>query len=487
MENPDDCHLEYAKAINGVSNQEERLGSDHNPYAAPSCVDDTSKGIDAIHMVVEANIELCPNSINRDHLGRIAVLARLHFLLTLSPAEFGHICDFTEKPSWLYFSSNHATSSTDVGNTMNSDHLQESVLATVKAEPSEQSDAFTLGRKFDRRITLRGRIAYTVKGTFKGEEAVLKLSWTSKERMPENAAYDILAISGVEGVPRRLGKDRLGRFSGVVILIIKQATSCLVNASVEGIVHRDISDGNIAVRLNGIMGAIDARVIDWGSSEDTMFESDRSSHVARLWHYDSKKVGNNEETHDRFAGTPRHMGISTLFSSSFRSVITDIKSLFYVVLDALHAIYMPLPNTKEPVEFIHHERLDVLGHIRVSCIRFDDNWLAGFGIQKSSVPEELLRVLQAMRRFLFFNDRTYIGTDLARNRQYIYTVDEASARVFMDEKTIDILKGKSCQTMGKLTDITVKDSDTKQKRKDADRHEPSEPSKRVRSHTRKNM
>ncbi|KAJ1873621.1 hypothetical protein H4R99_005646 [Coemansia sp. RSA 1722] len=220
---------------------------------------------------------------------------------------------------------------------MNSDHLQESVLATVKAEPFEESDAFTLGRKFDRRINLRGRIAYTVKGTFKGEEAVLKLSWTSKERMPENAAYDTLAISGVEGVPRRLGKglifanfmgyrleymalddcgeplsralkrlyqiDRLGRFPGVVISFIKQATSCLVNAS----------------------------------------------------------------------------------------------------------------------------------------------------------------------------------------------VDENLARAFMDEKTIDILKGKSCQTMGKLTDITVKDSDTKQKRrkqkrKDADRHEPSEPSKRVlRSHTRKNM
>ncbi|KAJ2596333.1 hypothetical protein GGF39_003495, partial [Coemansia sp. RSA 1721] len=605
MENPDDCYLEYAKAIDGVSNQEERLvncfivlleaigdkaeesgfpnsrygyidcqknavrGSTHRPDIAVYCVNDTTRRFDAIHMVVEAKTRSFPNNISRDNIGQIAdyvyslwkvqitrkfvpviflhgaslsllvffrtktirvdlgeaffenempndfeiqriniVLARLHFLLTLSPAEFGHICDFTEKPDQLCFSSGSATSSTEVGI---SDHLQESALAMVKADPFEGSDVFNLGQTFDRRISLRGRIAYTVKGTFKGEEAVLKLSWTSIERLPENAAYDILAKSRVEGVPSRLGKglifanfmgyrleymvledcgeplsqalkrlhqiDRLGRFPGYVVSIIKQVAACLVNAYVEGIVHRDISDGNIAVRRLST-NAIDARVIDWGYSKDTMFESDRSAKVARLWHYDSKQVGNNEMAHDPFTGTPRYMGISTLFGSTFRNVVTDIESLFYVVLDALRTIYT-LPNSEEgPVGFIHHERLDVLGHIRVSCIRFDDNWLADFGILKAYVPGELLRVLQAMRQFLFFNDGTYIGTDLARNRQYIYTVDEASARVFMDEKTIDILKGKDRRTGGPLTSTTTKDSPTKptrtrRKRKTPDQQEAS--------------
>ncbi|KAJ1808434.1 hypothetical protein LPJ75_004590, partial [Coemansia sp. RSA 2598] len=46
---------------------------------------------------------MIPISSN-DYMPISSVLLNLYFLLTLSPGEFGHICDFTASPDCLYFS-----------------------------------------------------------------------------------------------------------------------------------------------------------------------------------------------------------------------------------------------------------------------------------------------------------------------------------------------------------------------------------------------
>ncbi|KAJ2845173.1 hypothetical protein J3B02_004751, partial [Coemansia erecta] len=122
-----------------------------------------------------------------------------------------------------------------------------------------------------------------------------------------------------------------------VLLIVRQVIACLVDAFSEGIMHRDISNGNIAVTIkNGRKGVnVDARVIDWGYSKNAYWKSSESKKIAQKWKYSYKKVGENEEEHDPFIGAPRYMSISTLLGISKRNAIMDIESLFYVVLDAL--------------------------------------------------------------------------------------------------------------------------------------------------------
>ncbi|KAJ1641841.1 hypothetical protein J3B02_002299 [Coemansia erecta] len=214
----------------------------------------------------------------------------------------------------------------------------------------------------DREISLYGRVAYIATGEFDGEAAVLKLSWTSVDRLPENAAYEILLRDGVEGISaifkrglliEDFGGFRLeytimefcgepfsktilaiqdkrddDTFTKAVKSIVNQTTACLVNAFASGIVHRDISDGNIAVQYDYYDDEAYARIIDWGYAKDSIFKSKESVEVGEKWCYDSAKVGKNEEEHDPFTGTPRYMSISTLFGASFRNVMADIESIF---------------------------------------------------------------------------------------------------------------------------------------------------------------
>ncbi|KAJ2861048.1 hypothetical protein FB639_005551, partial [Coemansia asiatica] len=57
--------------------------------------------------------------------------------------------------------------------------------------------------------SLYGRIAYIAKGKFNGKAAVLKLLWTSVDRLPENAVYEMLLREYIEGIPRMFRRGLL--------------------------------------------------------------------------------------------------------------------------------------------------------------------------------------------------------------------------------------------------------------------------------------
>ncbi|KAJ1821765.1 hypothetical protein LPJ75_000633 [Coemansia sp. RSA 2598] len=74
------------------------------------------------------------------------------------------------------------------------------------------------------------------------------------------------------GVPLSKALEMLrprGEKAFVVYLrqIIDEVTACLVDASVAGILHRDISDSNTTVKADA--GRVSARIIDWGYAKDT--------------------------------------------------------------------------------------------------------------------------------------------------------------------------------------------------------------------------
>ncbi|KAJ2858437.1 hypothetical protein J3B02_000187 [Coemansia erecta] len=245
-------------------------------------------------------------------------LKDLYFLLTLSPGEFGQICGVADKPSFLYFMPDIARSaaSQSKGKSM------ESVMATVGTVKKNGSGRFAIEKIVDREVSLYGRVAYIATGKFDGEAAVLKLSWTSVDRLPENAAYEILLRDGIEGIPKMFRRGLLiedfggfrlefvimedcgdslcealptiyrgdkNAFTKAVRLIVCQTTASLISANISGIVHRDISDGNIAVRFNYSTKTPDARIIDWGYAKDHYSGSDESKIVGEKWRYDSVK------------------------------------------------------------------------------------------------------------------------------------------------------------------------------------------------------
>ncbi|KAJ1643498.1 Mitogen-activated protein kinase 12 [Coemansia asiatica] len=347
-------------------------------------------------------------------------------------------------------------------------------MATVSIKHNDESDCFFIDGIVDREVSLHGRIAYIVKGKFGGKAAVLKLSWTSVDRLAENAVYEILLRDNIKGIPEMFRRglliedfggfrlefiimencgDSLSKalsiiprgdkkaFTDAVKSMVRQTTASLISANISGIIHRDISDGNIAVRLYRSDKPIDARIIDWGYAKDRYYASEESEKVAKKWHYDSLNVGSNEKKHDPFTGTPRYMSISTLFGSTSRSVITDIESLFHVVLDALRTIF-PTPKGDEKDQgFGHYPQVVKLGFMRIACISFDKDWLANFGIEKAILPSDLVKMLEVMRSFLFFDRGRFIGTDLASNPKYEYDdIDTESAKFFMDEEIIRLLQ-----------------------------------------------
>ncbi|KAJ2842312.1 hypothetical protein J3B02_005618, partial [Coemansia erecta] len=301
---------------------------------------------------------------------------------------------------------------------------------------------------------------------------VLKLSWTSVDRLPENAAYEILLRDEVKGIPKMLRRglliedfggfrlefmimedcgDSLSKalliihdgdkkaFTETVKSIVCQTTACLISANLSGIVHRDISDGNITVRYNYSTKTPDARIIDWGYAKDHYSGSDESNTVGEKWRYDSVKIGSNEIKNDPFTGTPRYMSISTLFGNTTRSVIDDIESLFYVVLDALRTIFPTSKDNAKDQGFGFHRQFEALGFMRIACISFDKDWLVNFGIKKNDIPSDLVEMLEAMRRVLFFDRGKFIGSDLASENGYEYDIDTESAKFFMNDEDIKLL------------------------------------------------
>ncbi|KAI7820712.1 hypothetical protein BX661DRAFT_217936 [Kickxella alabastrina] len=183
------------------------------------------------------------------------------------------------------------------------------------------------------------------RGTCKGRDAVLKLSWTPVNRLPEGAAYAILNKRPVEVNGRVLKVKTDNQKAELVPGFVKQLTLCLAQANDTGVLHRDISAGNVCVK-NDKVYVIDwgcAKVIGWGTAEDAARDTDPTQlkhiEVAEQWGFNATTVGQVEVAKDPFTGTPLFMGIPMLSSSPIRGILDDMESVFYVVMDAVRSAH----------------------------------------------------------------------------------------------------------------------------------------------------
>ncbi|KAJ2894403.1 hypothetical protein IWW38_002593, partial [Coemansia aciculifera] len=194
-------------------------------------------------------------------------LRRLWFLLTLPANKFGFLFDSHEFPHDVSIDTR-------------------SVPATIAdASNSPSGLVFGIGELIDRPLWITGQCSYLLEANYQEKGAVLKLSWSRTNRLPEGAVYRVLEEHGVPNIPKIFASGILiENFDGyrLEFLVmrncgtpivklnnavdgvgshIKHVASTLTEALAAGILHRDISAGNITID-DGM-----AYVIDWGCAK----------------------------------------------------------------------------------------------------------------------------------------------------------------------------------------------------------------------------
>ncbi|KAJ1931654.1 hypothetical protein GGF37_007319, partial [Kickxella alabastrina] len=220
------------------------------------------------------------------------------FLLTLESKIFGHFCDVSKNSnSFIFLQEANVESRGD-----SKIEVLYSVSKHVKdVKDGEGVASFRFEKTIARYSYMVGRHVHLFRGKFNRlHDAVLKLSWTPVNRLPEGAVYAILNKRPVECIPKIFSSglliDNLNGYRLEFVLMeycgqsiaeylkdkaddqkarlvpgfVEQLTLCLAQANDTGVLHRDISAGNVCVK-NSKVYVIDwgcAKVIGWGTTKD---------------------------------------------------------------------------------------------------------------------------------------------------------------------------------------------------------------------------
>ncbi|KAJ2845920.1 hypothetical protein IWW36_004588 [Coemansia brasiliensis] len=363
-------------------------------------------------------------------------LCRLAFLLTLPPNSFGQFCDTSScKMDFIQFS--HPEKGSGLADVEISETSGKSMI-----EITEE-------KRINRSMYPRGRLCHIFKTEFAGRKVFLKLSWTPVNRLPESAVYDVLQSANISHTPTLLdsgivdkgtfgyrveylviadagvplieyleknAENGLAKVSELACTALKQVSSCLAQAWNAGILHRDVSKGNVTIKDG------QATLIDWGYAKLIPNNSLDIDALAEKWFFNKKDVMDNEDAHDPLTGTPLYMSIQVLAGSKFRTVVDDIESMFYVVLHALcensQSGIGKFAAKPPPLDFKENTNL---AHVRGCCFSIEDLYKSSFGVKAH--PEELELLLDEFRNYLFVRDGKYIGCYLAMDKSYQRSVD----------------------------------------------------------------
>ncbi|KAJ2827449.1 hypothetical protein GGI24_002641, partial [Coemansia furcata] len=404
---------------------------------------------------------------DRKSLARQKTVAKsiscLWYLLTLSADQFGFMFNSSRIPTRLRFATRTIPAS------------------MMDASKAAGDDVVHVGKPISRSVQITGRCTHLYEATYQGRVAVLKFSSIPTNRLPEGAVYAVLGSygapqtdSGNRGVPNvpqifasgnivcefdsyRLEflvmehcgtsvvdhiqsvldtKDTRSQAAAQAGLYVQQVTSTLAVALTAGVLHRDISAGNLAVKDGK------AFVIDWGYAKllGRPTDEDFSTEIATRWSFDWDEVLAVEKAKDPFTGTPLYMSARLLLGSKMRGIYDDLESLFYVFLDAFSGRTriardknMSNKPKPQPPGFAFHCS-ETAALTRLTCMQSSKCFLAKFGVvaDSDSVPQNML---DSMRRFLFFDDGNHLGEKILDKEDFPRVFDHSAALVFMGEKT----------------------------------------------------
>ncbi|KAJ2667282.1 hypothetical protein GGH99_006670, partial [Coemansia sp. RSA 1285] len=360
------------------------------------------------------------NSVDVDE--HVRTLQNVCFLLMQPSEKFGQIVDVSkEKATYLSFGGTHRN-------------------ATVALAMSNTPRVVKINNTICQQTDVYRRVGYICDIKFEDKKAVLKLSWTPVSRLPEGAVYDVLRLNGVEGIPEIYSSgiicaDFLGNRLEYIIMehcgdslttyfegkhkkdawlpvensrdltnIVRDVSACLIQANSAGVMHRDISMGNITVRGDKVF------VIDWGYARfiDRSISDDVRSHINDTWGIDVNSHSPIEKEQDPMTGTTCFMSIRVLAAATTRSLWDDIESLFYVVLGCLFAGFKGGFNSGEAPGFEHSSnKKSALA--KASGVSLN-SYASVFGAD--NVPQEFLDLANKLRTILFYRYGRCIANDL---------------------------------------------------------------------------
>ncbi|KAJ2058143.1 hypothetical protein GGI17_005223 [Coemansia sp. S146] len=348
-------------------------------------------------------------------------------------------------------------------------------ITSLDGQPKEvtgfgsQDTDVLVGDPISRPVRIVGRCTYLFKATYKGKDAVMKLSWIPTNRMPEGAVYRVLekhsvpnlpniyksgvvvkhfdgyrleflvmeycGVSVVDHIRGLLGNSRtITKAAPQATTYVSQVVSTLSAALAANVLHRDVSGGNIAIKGGN------AYVIDWGYAKALKKpdNEDFAKQLTAYWAFDWDEVTEIERLKDPFTGTPLYMSARLLLAAVERSIYDDLESLMYVVLDAFSDRPRAGDSGEQPLGFMFLSSATT-ACTRITCTLSEERFLDFFGVKSvnTSVPKELL---MAMRRFLFFDGGEHIGARILENTDFPRVFDESAAVVFMGEANTESIK-----------------------------------------------
>ncbi|KAJ2464221.1 hypothetical protein GGI03_003365 [Coemansia sp. RSA 2337] len=384
-------------------------------------------------------------------------LRDLWFILTLPLCEFGQIVNSLSMPDYAQ---------------LNTTTTPASLVPFLTSRGSDLQGIKEL--YFKAHIT--GRSTYLFHASYEGKEVVFKLTWLRTNRLPEGAVYKVLEDGNVPNLPKIFASGILvkdfcghrleylvieycgesivghirnmrknGAFASEVADMVKLCTRSVMHtlaaALRSNVLHRDVSPGNITTDGARVF------VIDWGCAKLTALPStSQAADMLSRWGFDSSGVVGKESKKDPFTGTQMYMSIPTLFKISKRGVFNEIESLFYVVLDSLSDRIRDR-RSEDALGFVLHSERS-LAMMRIGILADSQRYLDNFGVRLTG-PSELKNILDAMRKFLFFEGDLYIGGRL--QDFYERKVDSSVATRFMDQTTLNLLTETLAQQQAALT------------------------------------
>ncbi|KAJ1901793.1 Pre-mRNA-splicing factor cef1 [Kickxella alabastrina] len=273
-------------------------------------------------------------------------LRQLWFLMKQPSESFGHFVDIARSPQFVEFNRNLGT-------------------VTVNAVNTHTAAAVSIADWIEKEVSEFGRAAFLFNTDF-GEEmrpAVFKLCWAPIGDAQENVIYMTLLANKVEGVPKIyssgvISQDILGyqlvylvmehcgdslgtvfedcgqnvsnfnQLRSVATDAIQQVCSCLLQAKKAGVLHCDILPDNIMVRNGNVF------VVGWGHAcvlRDSVMSNNMRDFILRMGG-SFKPLQNNNKYNGKVTYANCFRSMRILIGHTYRSVMDDFESLFYVVV-----------------------------------------------------------------------------------------------------------------------------------------------------------
>ena len=295
-----------------------------------------------------------------------------------------------------------------------------------------------------------GYYGWIVKGTFidssgKENDAVMKLSSNHAERQSEHEVYQVLHENNVPHIPQVYVSGIIDRWdnqefecvvmeaggeflddyliqskpcSRTVVRNFNNAMTsvleCIWRAQLIGILHRDISMGNVLI--DGSTGKV--MVIDWGMARVNYkaLATHRLKHstqppppglpyefIIRRIEREAKVQEATERKHDNQCGTFYYISIRLHCGYDDRGILDDMESVFYVFTYALSKRF----RVKDD-KHIWRELKDIMDvdymavDVKVGAVRGDDIKRQALGIN-TRCPSAMFKSLQNLHRCLFLD------------------------------------------------------------------------------------